>query len=365
MVNTTHYQPMSGRVPSGGKRRRTRTRKHRVKKAKRKTYMRRRVRPTKKHRVKRKGQRKTKNRRRRQRGGLEPFTPGTGQENNGADKATKNALQKANEQYDILQNQWDEYVDKFVNNPGTIRDAMTTARKMNVENVEEDALKAELRKQLEDFVRARVADEKARFQKAKAAADTKTGATKMSASAVGAWVADKTGVGASSPAVRGHNDRHALRERVIREATKYGVNNEKTRAAAEKYLAFDAAVKVQTMKGPAVGLLPVIREAIIEAAIKAVLFRRVKEKLSKEEAERLVANRTLGDVKENAKADALRRAIEETKKGEAVLDTDVTDGSYKTKTGGRRKKRSNSRTRRRSGSTTKKKLGRKKRSRKA
>ena len=351
------------KVPIGGKRHRTRVRKQRVK---RKTYTRknkRRVRPTKKRRVKR-AQRKTKNRRRRQRGGLEPFTPGTGQENNGADKATKNALQKANEQYDILQNQWDEYVYKFVNNPGTIRDAMTTARKMKVENVEEDALKAELRKQLEDFVRARVADEKARFQKAKAAADTKTGATKMSASAVGAWVADKTGVGASSPAVRGHNDRHALRERVIREATKYGVNNEKTRAAAEKYLAFDAAVKVQTMKGPAVGLLPVIREAIIEAAIKAVLFRRVKEKLSKEEAERLVANRTLGDVKENAKADALRRAIEETKKGEAVLDKDVTDGSYKTKTGGRRKKRSTSRTRHRSASTTRKKLGRKNRSRK-
>ena len=348
------------KVPIGGKRHRTRVRKQRVK---RKTYTRknkRRVRPTKKRRVKRKGQRKTKNRRRRQRGGLEPFTPGTGQENNGADKATKNALQKANEQYDILQNQWDEYVDKFVNNPGTIRDAMTTARKMNVENVEEDALKAELRKQLEDFVRARVADEKARFQKAKAAADTKTGATKMSASAVGAWVADKTGVGASSPAVRGHNDRHALRERVIREATKYGVNNEKTRAAAEKYLAFDAAVKVQTMKGPAVGLLPVIREAIIEAAIKAVLFRRVKEKLSKEEAEARKAD---------AEAAKERNALPTNLKGISMDDAvDPKDreglAPFGNFGGGRRKKRSTSRTRRRSGSTTRKKLGRKNRSRK-
>ena len=392
MVNTTqyHYQPMSGRVPSGGKRRRTRTRKHRVKKAKRKTYMRRRVRPTKKRRVKRKGQRKTKNRRRRQRGGEESFPQDIG-EGNSPDKAATQARQNDEEDKKKWKEKWNEYVDGFVNDPfndrsfrdNTVGEQSSSDRVVvkpsmtglfnhyyyNFDASAQDAkdLQANLKSEVNKEFENRIKREEQRFDRALDAADKKTGASKTSATSVAAGVMKALNMGKQFSAVKSHNDRHALREKLIEKAESYGENNSENREAAKKYFAFKAAVETENRNGKSVvrGLHPLDKERLIRESVDKLKSERNRRLREEEGQERLVANRTLGDVKENAKADALRRAIEETKKGEAVLDEDVTDGSYKTKTGGRRKKRSTSRTRRRSGSTTKKKLGRKKRSRKA
>ena len=117
--------PFIPKVPTGGKRRRTRVRKQRVK---RKTYTRknkRRVRPTKKRRVKR-AQRKTKNRRRRQRGGisfegnLETLIKNNQLDENAATEATRNVQNKLNEEIkkqqakitEIMENTDENYMSK-------------------------------------------------------------------------------------------------------------------------------------------------------------------------------------------------------------------------------------------------------------
>ena len=307
MVNTKHYhyQPMSGRVPSGGKRRRTRTRKHRVKKAKRKTYMRRRVRPTKKHRVKRKGQRKTKNRRRRQRGGLEPQVP-----------------RKYEDKKDHFFKKLNE--ERLVNNLPPV------PRKHVDDFLEEKRKEAAERKYLDKAPSMVKADD--------------TGNTKAT------WTRSLSRLGID---LTGHNKREKDRKEVSDYANLLRLppdmsKNKKLEKVAAAQAKEEIGLNMQRFVG--------------EAATQYDLMKKQKAMLEEADGQ-IKGQREAQIIKGEQKDDELRRAKNQ---GEAVSPDDregVTPfGNYG---GGRRRKRSNSRTRRRSGSTTKKKLGRKKRSRKA
>ena len=291
---------MQIKAPSGGKRRRTRTKKRRVKKIKRKARTRKYKRRSTKKRRSIKRRRKTKNHRRYQRGG-DPQVP-----------------RKYEEKKDHFFKKLNE--ERLVNNEEPV------PREHVDDYVEEKRKRLQQRKYL---------DKASSMVKADDTGNTKTTFT----SGLSRLGIDFTG--------------HKQRERDRKEVSDYAnllrlpsdmPKDEKLKKVAAAQAKEEVGLNMQRFVG--------------EAATQYDLMKK-QEAMLEEADGQIKGQREAQIIKGEKKDDELRRAKNQ---GDAVDPGDRLVKAYGK--GGRRKKRSTSRTRHRSASTTRKKLGRKNRSRK-